>query len=314
MRRRKPTRYNLSTEDGSLTATELRRARREIKIDAMRTWFYAHYADPAESTPYESAEGGYIYIWGGPYDPQEELQSEFTGAIPDGLIDELASELSGISWEWTGHPERPDYDEYLFESIARSTEHKKAFEEAIGNVEQLIVVNVKGEQRQHLLRLLYVSVITAMETYLSDVFISTVGNDKTLLRRFVESTPEFKAEKLTLSEVFKAMEEVEKRARSYLVDVVWHHLAKVKQMFKVALDIEFPDGIDALFQAIMIRHDLVHRNGKTKDGEQHKISTDSVKSLITDARKFVEYVDGQLSKRTSSRVVADESSTDTLDF
>ena len=74
MRRRKPKRYNLPNGEKSLTATALRRANRETKLDAMRTWFYANYEDPAECTPYESAEGGYIYIWGGPYEPEEKLQ------------------------------------------------------------------------------------------------------------------------------------------------------------------------------------------------------------------------------------------------
>jgi hypothetical protein len=28
----------------------------------MRNWFYSNFEDPADNTPYESAEGGYIYI------------------------------------------------------------------------------------------------------------------------------------------------------------------------------------------------------------------------------------------------------------
>lgn len=63
-----------------------------------------------------------------------------------------------------------------------------------------------------------------METYLSDIFISSVGNDKALLRRFIEATPEFKTEKVSIAEICKAMEDLEKKARSYLLDVVWHRL------------------------------------------------------------------------------------------
>jgi len=33
----------------------------------MADWFLANFENPAECTPYESAEGGYQWIWGGPY-------------------------------------------------------------------------------------------------------------------------------------------------------------------------------------------------------------------------------------------------------
>jgi hypothetical protein len=293
MPRRKPRHYPLADGEGSMTATEVRRAGHDSQLEVMRTWFYANYEDPVENTPYESAEGGYMYIWGGPYDPEEELQDEFGGLVPDKVIEELADELRDVSPEWTGHPEYDDVDQYLFLSIAQTTEHQKSFDKSIVNVEHLLRLKVTGDQREPLLRLLYVNVITAVETYLSDIFISAVGNDKTLLRRFVETTPEFKSEKVSVSEVFKAIEEIEKKARSYLMDVVWHHFNRVKPMFKDTLDISFPDDISDLFKAVLIRHDLVHRNGKTKDGGEHKISEKTVKNLIEQSRAFVAHLDKQ---------------------
>ena len=65
VKRRKPRRYDLPNSEGTITATELRRAGRDTQLDVMRQWFDANYEDPVENTPYETAEGGYIYIWGG---------------------------------------------------------------------------------------------------------------------------------------------------------------------------------------------------------------------------------------------------------
>jgi hypothetical protein len=264
----------------------------------MRNWFHSNYADPVENSPYESAEGGYVYIWGGPYDPIEELQDEFGGLVPDKVIQELADELCEISVEWTGHPDHDDVDDYLFESIAQTSEHKKSFEESIYNVEHLLGLEVSAHLQQHLLRLLYVNVITAVETYLSDLFISAVGKDKALLRRFVETTPEFKSEKIAVSEVFKTAEEIEKKARTYLMDVVWHHLNRVKPMFKGTLEVSFPDDMRDLFKAVLIRHDLVHRNGKKKDGGEHNISEKAVRNIVMQARSFVDHLDKQWSEKS----------------
>jgi hypothetical protein len=59
-----------------MTASSLKRASRETKLAVMKTWFFENYEDPVENTLYESAEGGYQYIWGGPYDAHQELDAE----------------------------------------------------------------------------------------------------------------------------------------------------------------------------------------------------------------------------------------------
>lgn len=299
MHRRMPRRYDLPDFNDTITASKLKRARKDTQLDVMRTWFHANYENPVENTPYETAEGGYIYIWGGPYEPFEELEAEFGSTVPEKVIRELADELCAIAWEWTGHPEYDEVDDFLFKSIASTSEHHKSFEESITKVELLLALRVQAPGDQHLFRLLFVNVITAVETYLSDLFISAVDGDKALLRRFVETTPEFKSEKISVGEVFKAAEEIEKRARSYLMDVVWHHLNRVKPMFKDTLGLSFPDDMGGLFKAVLIRHDLVHRNGKTKGSGEHNISENNVRTLIEQARKFVVSIDTQWTDKSN---------------
>jgi hypothetical protein len=67
--------------------------RKLISKDDMRDWFLERYADPADTLPYESAEGGYLYISGDPVDPGDALHNQFTGKASDQRIDELAKEL-----------------------------------------------------------------------------------------------------------------------------------------------------------------------------------------------------------------------------
>ena len=49
-------------------------------VDQMVDWFREHYENPAEHMPYDSAEGGYQYIAGGPYNASDVLEEEFPGA------------------------------------------------------------------------------------------------------------------------------------------------------------------------------------------------------------------------------------------
>jgi len=74
-------------------------------------WFHSNYEDPVEIGPYESAEGGYQYIWGGPCDAREEIESNYGGIAPQKLIDKIVDELNDISFEWSGVPSDDDLNE-----------------------------------------------------------------------------------------------------------------------------------------------------------------------------------------------------------
>lgn len=269
---------------------------REAQLEMMREWFFKHFEDPAERTPYESAEGGYIWIWGGPYDAREELDAEFGDTIPEDVIEELVDELTGQCWEWAPTPSREDYDDFLVDDIALISEYHSNFISAIHDIEKLLETKVEGSVADCFYRLLFVNVITAMETYLSDAFINTVVHDPALMRRFIETTPEFQSEKVALSDVFSALEKIEQKANGHLVDVVWHNLERVRPMYRDTLGIEFPKDIGAVFRAIVKRHDIVHRNGKTKAGEGIPIACQDVIGLIASVQAFVHDVDAQLGK------------------
>ncbi|MEJ7706170.1 MAG: hypothetical protein WKF82_02160 [Nocardioidaceae bacterium] len=75
-----------------------------ISVDRMVEWFRSNYMEPANGVPYDSREGGYIYISGGPYDALEVLSEQYPDALPDELED--ATEiLEHESDAWVRHDE-----------------------------------------------------------------------------------------------------------------------------------------------------------------------------------------------------------------
>ncbi len=72
-------------------------------------------------------------------------------------------------------------------------------------------------------------------------------------------------------------------------------------MFKNVLGIEFPDDISTLFKAILIRHDLVHRSGRTKDGASHVITKKEISELIKTAEDFVKHIESQWNQVKSNQ-------------
>lgn len=283
---------------GDLSEEDLRESESDLQRSAMEAWFRARFEDPAERTPYESAEGGYIWIWGGPYDAREELESEFGGIVPEEVILELVKDLERECYEWAPTPSASDYDDFLVEDIARITSYYHSFSGAVLDIEALLRTEVPGPVAACFHRLLFVNVITALETYLSDAFISTVMNQPKFMRKFVETTPEFRNEKISLADAFKAAEQAERKARAYLADVVWHHLERVRPMYLETLGVKFPENIGPIFRAIHTRHDIVHRNGKTKDGEEILITADSVQQLIAEVEALAQHIDEHLPRGT----------------
>lgn len=68
----------------------------------IRQWFFEYYDDPANFLPYESKEGGFQYIFGGPYELDEILYDEFSDIYPvsiiENVIKNIEEEYGNISW------------------------------------------------------------------------------------------------------------------------------------------------------------------------------------------------------------------------
>jgi len=89
----------------------------EGAVEAMVEWFYENFEDPAMETPYESAEGGYQYIWGGPYNAEEELWDAFPDASEE-LINSAADQIeSGGLFDWAPASNRIQPDDEPDEDI-----------------------------------------------------------------------------------------------------------------------------------------------------------------------------------------------------
>lgn len=190
-----------------------------------------------------------------------------------------------------GHPSSSVLDDYFFKSIAESSEHLRDFQHSIVGINRLLETKVEAIDRQCFLRLLYVDVICALESYLSGRFISSIEADPTLFRRFVETTREFQAQKVPLGDIFKAADEIEQKVKMYLAEFVWHRLDRVGPMFRDTLGVRFPSNMEALFKAILWRHDFVHRNGRTIDGEERTVDENDIKNLVTAVESLVSYIE-----------------------
>ncbi|WP_199480997.1 HEPN domain-containing protein [Vibrio owensii] len=280
--------YSTAMKGRTISIDELSSMSYEYQKEIMRIWFFENYQDPKNCCPYDSNTGEYSFVFGGPYYAIDILPLEFRTYLDEVPVYELIDELDALCLTWSGSPQRIS-EEKKHDSYNAISD----FEVTINQLSEMLELDLTSPYENVLFKMIYVNVITSLEAFLQDFFTFQLTYDEVYLRRFVETTPDFKHDKFSLSEVFKQHETINERVQFYLSELLWHNLPKVSNMYKSTLDIDFPDSIGTLIKAVRKRHDLVHRAGKDKNGDLVSITEAEVKQLIDNVSKFVKNLNSQ---------------------
>lgn len=91
-----------------VTRSQFKRLGRAKQLAYMKHWFETYYEDPVQETPRN--DGEYNYVWGGPYDAQDELGDEFGELVSDERMQEAVElvEYDGTV-EWAPTSQHPTY-------------------------------------------------------------------------------------------------------------------------------------------------------------------------------------------------------------
>lgn len=161
------------------------------------------------------------------------------------------------------------------------------------SLDELAVLNETTENAT-LQRMVFASVITVMEAYLSDTMKSHVLNRSAVKRRFVESHQVFK-EKLAKKDVFAFLDTLDKTLNMEIDKISFHNIDTVKDLYQKVLACDFPeDKLDQLRPSVFVRHDIVHRNGKKSDGFSVDVFQQDVIDLIELVRSLIKDIDQQI--------------------
>lgn len=200
-------------------------------------------------------------------------------------------ELQGVddaSLEVEEHYQEED-DEYYEQQLYEATHTE--IEKALDSIEGL-----NDGVKQFLYRLLYANVITSMETFLGETLKREVLRDENSLRKFVETYKPFKSISMNLSDLYVKKENMPAFVNTTLRELLYHDLRKIKPIYHDALGIELGD-VTELYKAVLVRHDLVHRNGKNHEGEDHNITEEMVRELQTKVKALMDSVNSQIEEK-----------------
>jgi len=178
------------------------------------------------------------------------------------------------------------YPEEQFEAIVSNKHYYQRFLDAVESANKLNAVDFGDDGLSVILkRQTYISIIAALEAFLSETFVNLTNDNPGYFRKFVETFHDFKDRKVELKQIFSEYDKIRETGKIAMLEVIYHNLPKVSGMYEATFGIQFPEYKD-IYQCVLVRHDLVHRNGKTKDGKAVTIDTAAVDDVIEKATDF----------------------------
>lgn len=116
--------------------------------------------------------------------------------------------------------------------VIQSTKQLETFKKVMTDVVALLNADVKIPNMSTLFNMMHAQVVTAVEAYLSGVFIHKVVNSNQLMRKLVETDPELAKRQFSLKEIFSRWEGLQLEVARYLQDLIFHDLKKSSQCTK----------------------------------------------------------------------------------
>lgn len=222
----------------------------------------------------------------------DTIRAELKGeAIQDGGAWEI-SNYEVVDADFGINYEEDDYAKAILSNV----NYFQTFSDEISRLKLLNSLVIEDEMTlKTLQRQIFIGAITCLETYLSDALINKVLSSKAFLESFI-SKYDFGGRKIEINQLFDYVKKAEDIAKSEMLELMYHNLPKVSQIYKAVIGIDFPK-YSAIAKAVSTRHDLVHRNGKTKEGEEVRINKVMVDTLITDVESFIGEINGRLEKQ-----------------
>lgn len=221
----------------------------------------------------------------------------FSSDSPQEILDKIQG-LNSDNQVWISPFDdyQEDFDDYedQYKAIISNKHYYLGFRNELSNIRKLNELEIDDAKLLKILkRQLYIAGIGTLETFLSETFVNLTDENEEYFKKFLKTYPEFKNRKITLDNILDAHESIKNTARKIMLDVIYHNLDKVKKMYESTFKIKFPN-IEELSKCVGIRHDLVHRNGKNKNGDLVDINPEMIEDLLVKIHQFAKSISDEL--------------------
>ena len=186
------------------------------------------------------------------------------------------------------------YEEYDWLDGIKSKDYYDIFVNSINNTKTLNDISLPSlPQELTLTNLLYVNLVTCLEVYLADALANNVLSKIKFREAFIRTYKPFTKEKITISKIIDTYSNIDSLIKTRLREILYHDIEKVSNIYKSVFGFSFPP-IGDICKIVYTRHDLVHRNGKDKDGNEILLTKTEFNDAFNKICSFVETINNSL--------------------
>ena len=130
--------------------------------------------------------------------------------------------------------------------------------------------------------------VTLLEAFLGDTIKALISENNVYLNNALERVDQIRNTKYSLFDLSKSGMDLSGLAIKCVSEVLFHKIDKTMEMYKKVLGCKINIDTSKVKLIIDIRHDIVHRNGYTKENEVIDILPHDLYQAITDIKNLVD--------------------------
>ncbi|WIL72938.1 hypothetical protein [Vibrio vulnificus] len=228
----------------------------------------------------------------------QELQADewIRERLSDDSLDEDSDEYQELAEEYS------NYQEHLREEAEWQAELQWLKDNGSSNIHSIFVSeldalrimfdsNLNNPQKMAFLlhtnivvKMSYAYAVTLLESYLGDTLRALISQDEQLLKNALRKFKVLKNVKL--ADVAETDLDIKSLVLRYVGDVLYHNIPNVIEMYEQVLGVKLEIDISKVIKITKLRHDIVHRNGRTIDGSTISIGAQDFTQAISDIKEF----------------------------
>lgn len=186
-----------------------------------------------------------------------------------------------------------EYDYYISLTLEDAD---SIFQKDISELKNMLENSSYDVSNQTYFKMVYAHAVTILEVYLEDISKALIMTDETFLANTIKNVRPFSDTKVKLSDISLEDDGIKKYVLGKLSDYLFHDIPKVINILNGILDTKLELSIKDICNVTTTRHDIVHRNGKNKDGELIDLNRPATLDALNTVETFADQLRQKLAE------------------
>ncbi|KJY99081.1 hypothetical protein [Pseudoalteromonas ruthenica] len=226
--------------------------------------------------------------------------------LSDAQLDEDSEEWQQLASEYS------NYQDHLLEEAEWEAELKWLKENGSSNIHRFFVDELNALKTMAesnlghstkmafmlhsniVVKMSYAYAVTLLESFLGDTLKALITEREDFLHNAIRNVEEVSKAKYSLAELAETDLNICNLAVKHATEILFHNIPKVKKVYEQVLGVKLQLDISKVSKITALRHDIVHRNGYSKDNEPINLNAQDLYQAIEDIREFTSSLQKQI--------------------